>query len=235
MEVTQFKERVIPHLQSLTPHSEFADGLQLLPFPDVPRSSIIHSQGMSTRKVFLEIVDKYLCHSAEWPIEITSHSALDEIMYLKQRCKGQRARFVTMKNLFVNALPHSVEPSGTGSSLHELELCGFDTLAGESNSRNGTLTLESPPVSAACASTPRMTLRLTNIHQLSAPGPFAPAVLSPSSSKSMVLEDSASLLRSIVEALDLALDDVVARMSVSFDKFSMTLVWCISSMIDLCG
>ena len=233
MEVTQFKERIIPHLQSQPAHTEFADELQnkLLSFPDdVPRSSIIHSQDVSTRKVFIQIIEKYIGNDAEWPIEIRGHSAMDEIMDLKQRCKGQRARFVTMQNLFP---PSIMTAQSSGSSVQEsLELPGFDALDGESNSRNKTAAntvnphhVESPGVSPEVVNS-MMSLRLTNLASLQrVSSPFALA-MSPSASKSNpVFEDNLTLLRSMAEALDLALDDVIQRMRRSFDKFKMTLVW----------
>lgn len=246
MEVTQFKQRVMRHflLQSTPQKNEFAEQIsdKLLSFPpDLPESTIINAKDVSSRKVFIQIIGKYVGNGAKWPIEIGSRSAMDEIMNLYRRCKGQRARYVTMKNLFPTP-----EPSSMGTDDDDDELPHFDALAGDSNSRHhiesAYVSSSEPPTSTSrdhhetvpSMVTFRSTLRSMNLSVPSShmtphitPPPFSSPfamTVSPTTRASMVVDDGASLLRSMVEALDLALDDVIGRLQKSFQKYKMTLV-----------
>ena len=197
MEVTQYKDFVIPSL--IRKYAPFVQELEssMIEFPTImPKSSIVFPDyPTSERRMFMALYEKYIDNGAEWKCKLSEEST-DEATILYRRCKLDQGRKITQRQMNLDFDDDgNVIPNG--NSKDKINNGAIKTM------RGGTVEnyIEMSDTSAASAS---------NSGRLRG--------------NSTVAKVPTRDLKSMVEALDGALDDAIEILKKSFKKYKMTPV-----------
>eukprot|EP01084_Bolivina_argentea_P072843 132239_1 len=206
MEVTQYKEYVIPLL--LRKHKQFVQELEssIIEFPTtMPESTIIFPiEGHTTeRRMFMHLYEKYIDQKSEWPIKI-SNEIFNEIVSVYRRCQMARTRDFSIynsKNYDDDGNPIMSKASSIHSTRSDTPNSPISTM------RNNPLTYT---IEMQTSNSKSKTSTTRN--------------WSDSQSHSTVIKAKVMIkdLKAMVEALDGALDDVIVTLKKSFAKYRET-------------